>query len=140
MTFDSHCYQTESGIFVSRDVTEIPLHNSLDDILSELNTQLGGLLVSSYEYPGRYKRWALGFINPPIELSTCEDTFKITVRNDRGLVLLPHLADRFYNHPHFQFVHLEKHEITGSIRPSDRIFLKKNAASSLLHLQLFERF
>jgi anthranilate synthase len=83
MTFDLHCYQTKGGVRVSRSVLEVLIDTAIDDILLSLNSHRGGLLTSSYEYPGRYKRWAVGFVNPPLELATRENVFKLTALNDR---------------------------------------------------------
>lgn len=70
MTIMSHRYVTKGGICISRSTVEISRDTAIENILSSLNSQRGGLLSSSYEYPGRYKRWAIGFINPPLELAT----------------------------------------------------------------------
>ncbi|MBX6370399.1 MAG: hypothetical protein IRZ04_20705, partial [Rhodospirillales bacterium] len=67
--FNSLAYTTAGGIRVEREVAELPFATALDPVLAALDTRRGALLGSSYEYPGRYKRWSLGFVDPPIELS-----------------------------------------------------------------------
>ena len=49
----------------------------------------GGVLSSGMEYPGRYTRWHMAYVNPPVEI-TCRGR-QVTARalNDRGLVLMP---------------------------------------------------
>ena len=89
MIVDSHSYTTLGGISVSRSISEVQMDTALNDILFHLDSQRGGLLKSSYEYPGRYKRWAIGFVNPPLELTTRERTFTLRALNNRGKVLLP---------------------------------------------------
>ena len=84
MIADSHSYTTLGGVNVSRSITEVKMETALEEILFYLNSQRGGLLASSYEYPGRYKRWAIGFVNPPIELSTRENAITLKALNDRG--------------------------------------------------------
>ncbi len=125
MMFDSHCYKTKSGITVSRTVTEVALETALEDILWSLNSQRGGLLGSSYEYPGRYKRWAMGFVNPPLELSTCDRTFKVTALNKRGAMLIPFLAERLTRKPQIEKIEVEAHYIAGSIIQTDRLFAEE---------------
>lgn len=122
MVSDSLSYRTNGDIVVSRLATEIPMNTAIDNVLNCLNTQRGGLLSSSYEYPGRYKRWAIGFINPPLELSTQENNFKITTHNDRGVVLLPYLLHRLSEHPHCQVLKSEKYCISGTVKTTDAIF------------------
>lgn len=85
-------YITEEGIQVHRSTAELPIDRALDDIISRLDSQRGGLLESSYEYPGRYSRWAIGFVNPPLMITAKEDTVSVLALNARGLVLMPCLA------------------------------------------------
>lgn len=125
MFFDSHCYITRGGVCISRSVIELPMEVALEEILARLNSQRGGLLASSYEYPGRYKRWAIGFINPPLELVTCENSFTLTAHNDRGMVLLPYAADRLCDQSQLQEVILKKNCITGSIKATEQFFAEE---------------
>lgn len=125
MMFDSHCYTTKSGINVSRSVTEVELESALEDILWSLNSQRGGLLGSSYEYPGRYKRWAMGFVNPPLELSTCERNFTIKALNKRGTILIPFLAQRLTKKSQIEKIEAEASCITGSIVQTKQLFAEE---------------
>ena len=125
MMFDSHCYTTKSGIIVSRTVTEVPIETALEDILWSLNSQRGGLLGSSYEYPGRYKRWAMGFVNPPLELSTCDRNFTIKALNKRGTILIPFLAERLTKKSQIESVEVDETCITGSIVQTAQLFTEE---------------
>ena len=60
MTTDS--YLTQGGVRVHRRVEEIPVDNAIEPIIEALDTHRGVLLASSYEYPGRYTRWDMGFV------------------------------------------------------------------------------
>lgn len=122
MIFDSHCYTTKGGIRVSRSIVEVLMDTAVEEILLSLDSQRGGLLTSSYEYPGRYKRWAIGFINPPLELATCEKSFTLTAHNERGVVLLNHLAECLQTQSQLQIVKLEKYYITGEVKPAERLY------------------
>jgi anthranilate synthase len=53
----------------------------------------GGVLSSGMEYPGRYTRWHMAYVNPPVEI-TCRGR-RVTARalNERGLVLMPAVRD-----------------------------------------------
>ncbi len=125
MMFDSHCYTTKSGINVSRSVTEVELETALEDILWSLNSQRGGLLGSSYEYPGRYKRWAMGFVNPPLELSTCDRNFTIKALNKRGTTLIPFLAARLTKKSQIEKIDVEASWIKGSIVQTEQLFAEE---------------
>jgi anthranilate synthase len=45
-------------------------------------------MTSSYEYPGRYTRWTVGFAAPALQIEGRGFDFKIMALNGRGLVLL----------------------------------------------------
>jgi len=126
MTIDSHSYTTQGGVSVSRSITQVDLNTALEDIVFHLDSQRGGLLNSSYEYPGRYKRWAIGFINPPLQLVTREKTFTLTALNDRGKVLLPILNAQLSAHSQLENVTLvEDSHISGCAIDSDELFTEE---------------
>jgi anthranilate synthase len=85
-------YTTRGGIIVQRTVEELDVEGAIAPVLRALDTQRGVLLASSYEYPGRYTRWDLGFIDPPLAITGRQRTFAITALNARGRVLLPAVA------------------------------------------------
>ncbi|MBW4635192.1 MAG: anthranilate synthase [Iphinoe sp. HA4291-MV1] len=126
MSLKTHHYTTQGGVCVSRSLTEIFLMEAaIEEILLRLDSQRGGLLKSSYEYPGRYKRWAIGFVNPPLELVTRENSFTLTALNERGMVLLPYLTEHLCQQEQLVAVKQEKERVTGSIRPTERFFCEE---------------
>ncbi len=122
MYLDTHSYTTSGGIFVSRSATRTSIETGTEEVLLRLNSQRGCLLTSSYEYPGRYKRWAIGFVNPPLELSTRDNCFRLTAHNERGLVLLKHLQDLLIEHPDLKEVKQENNCLTGTICSTEKLF------------------
>ncbi len=88
MTYKPQQYLTDGGIEIFRQVELLLMETALDRILPKLDTVRGGLLTSSYEYPGRYRRWAIGFVNPPLEIATRDHNFTITALNERGEILI----------------------------------------------------
>ena len=125
MILNSHCYTTQGGIHVSRSAVEMEMEDATESVLSCLDSQRGGLLASSYEYPGRYKRWAIGFVNPPLELVTRDRNFTLKALNERGKVLLSYLAERLDPHPQLQDVSLEDDHLVGSIQETTEFFAEE---------------
>ena len=125
MNLDTHCYTTQGGINISRFATKTSIDDAIESVLSCLNSQRGGLFASSYEYPGRYKRWAIGFVNPPLELSTCDRNFTFKALNERGRVLLPYLTERLYLHPQLQEVSVENDRLFGAIQQTTEFFTEE---------------
>ncbi|MBW4490996.1 MAG: anthranilate synthase [Trichocoleus desertorum ATA4-8-CV12] len=122
MISDPYCYTTKGGVCITRSVTETSLENAIEEILLRIDSQRGGLLTSSYEYPGRYKRWAIGFVNPPLELITRDNSFTLKAHNQRGMVLLTYLAELLCQQSQLQAVHWESDRITGSVRTTECCF------------------
>jgi anthranilate synthase len=125
MIADSHDYTTFGGIHVSRFITPVKMETALEEILFYLNSQRGGLLTSSYEYPGRYKRWAIGFVNPPLELTTRENSFTITALNDRGHILLPVIFERLSQSEQLQEINQNYQQITGLVKQTNQFFTEE---------------
>ncbi|HXA96629.1 MAG TPA: anthranilate synthase component I [Candidatus Dormibacteraeota bacterium] len=91
MSTDS--YATAGGIRVHRTIEAIPIENAIEPVIEALDARRGILLASSYEYPGRYTRWDMGFVDPPIALVGRERRLRVEALNARGAVLLPTIAD-----------------------------------------------
>jgi anthranilate synthase len=125
MITDSHSYTTLDNVRISRSITEVKMETAIEDILFYLNSQRGGLLTSSYEYPGRYKRWAIGFINPPLEITTRENTFTLTALNERGQVLLALLNERLSKLQDLENITQNQNSITGSVKPTQKYFTEE---------------
>ena len=62
---------------------------AIEDLIDKLDHRKGVLLASSYEFPGRYARWSLGFVDPPLEVSGKGSHCTIRALNQRGRVLMP---------------------------------------------------
>jgi anthranilate synthase len=84
-------YRTPGGVTVTATAT--PFDPAL---LAQLTQRVagvpGGVLSSGMEYPGRYSRWHMAYIDPPVEVVARDRTITARARNDRGRILLPALA------------------------------------------------
>lgn len=60
----------------------------MDDIQSGLNDRYGVVLSSGVEYPGRYTRWDIGFIDPPLMIEGRGFALRMRALNDRGSIPL----------------------------------------------------
>jgi anthranilate synthase len=63
--------------------------HAIEELVTKLDTSRGAILHSSYEFPGRYARWSLGFVDPPLEISGKGTKCRIRALNARGRLLLP---------------------------------------------------
>ena len=117
--FDNADYVTAGGVRVTRRVVELPFAGALEGIAQRLDAKRGALLSSSYEFPGRYKRWSMAFFDPPLELSTRGDGFTLWALNERGRVLLAPLAEALGRHPHVAALTAAGDRVTGRVRAAE---------------------
>jgi anthranilate synthase len=81
-------YETGGGVRVRRTIETIPVAGAIAPLVEALDSRRGVLLASNYEYPGRYTRWDMGFVDPPLVLEARGRAFRLEVLNERGRVLL----------------------------------------------------
>ncbi|MGO9667275.1 MAG: anthranilate synthase component I [Streptosporangiaceae bacterium] len=67
----------------------------LDEITRQIDGRRGGVLSSGMEYPGRYSRWHMAYIDPPAEIVARGRRVTARALNARGQVLLPVIEAAF---------------------------------------------
>lgn len=93
-------YRTAGGVDVERTVSLVEPRPAVESLIDRLDAHRGVLLSSSYEYPGRYTRWDLGFVDPPLAITTRDRAVRVEACNDRGVVLLGSVGAALTAHPH----------------------------------------
>ncbi|MFG2074106.1 anthranilate synthase component I [Nonomuraea maritima] len=84
-------YTTAGGIRVEREAREVD-EAALEEIVTALGERRGGAFSSGMDYPGRYSRWAFGYVDPCLELVAKGRTIAARALNERGRVVLPAVA------------------------------------------------
>jgi anthranilate synthase len=82
-------FVTRGGVGVSVTSSPIDADAAVEDLIDRLDAARGALLSSSYEYPGRYTRWDMGFVDPPLVVTSAGQQVTVEALNDRGRVLVP---------------------------------------------------
>lgn len=81
-------YRTKGDIIVQYQVEDVEdINAEVNSIIDKLDDENGVLLTSSYEYPGRYARWTVGFTAPALQIEGKGLSFDITPLNERGIVI-----------------------------------------------------
>jgi anthranilate synthase len=88
---DEISYLTAGGVRVLRRAEPFD-EAELDEITRQVQLRPGGVLSSGMEYPGRYSRWHLAYLNPPVQIVARGRLISATALNRRGEVLLPVIA------------------------------------------------
>ena len=115
-------YHTPHGITVTRSSGTVPYHRGLSALMTKLDRQRGIYLSSGYEYPGRYSRWDIASIAPPIEIVGKGRHLSLRSLNPRGVVLLELLAPMLEKHPYWSEFTREPHCLWGVLKPLPALF------------------
>ena len=126
-------YLTKGGVQVTAHVDRLVFSHSgneptpltdattsaraIEELVDQLDHRKGVLLTSSYEFPGRYARWSLGFVDPPLEIAGRGSDCVVKALNDRGKVLMPaiqRVMDRLEEDGILESVHSYTDEHKGS--------------------------
>src|SRR6516165_8455789 len=85
-------YTTKGGIRITREIRNHGYQPADMALAQSLDTRRGVLFSSSFEFPGRYTRWDMGFVDPPLVFTTRARRYSIEAMNRRGHLLLPAIA------------------------------------------------
>ncbi|MGK4003648.1 anthranilate synthase component I [Sorangium sp. So ce1036] len=108
---------TRGGVAVRREVEELAVDGAIQPIVEALDSHLGVVLASSYEVPGRYTRWDIGFIDPPLVLVSRGRDFRFTALNERGRVILPAIDEALRGLDALEALARRGDEVVGAVRP-----------------------
>src|ERR1700686_1204068 len=115
-------FTTAGGIAVEREFVARP-YSPADTALAEaLDNKRGVLFSSSFEFPGRYTRWDMGFVDPPLVLTARGRDFAVEALNARGRILLGAVADHLADLPMTDIRRAGEDRIDGEIRETETRF------------------
>lgn len=115
-------YVTGTGIKILRKVEPLDYASALDITLAGIDQFKGAVFASGYEYPGRYSRWDIAFLNPPLQIICYGQDFVIEALNDRGKILADFLFEPLSLDPHLRGLERSESGIRGSIVPATGYF------------------
>jgi anthranilate synthase len=81
-------FETGGGVRVSRTATPFD-PDLVAEVTAQVEARRGGVFSSGMEYPGRYSRWHMAYVDPCVELVARGRELTATALNQRGRVLLP---------------------------------------------------
>ena len=113
-------YTTRGGIRVLRSVEAVAPSSAVEPLIDALDARRGVLLASSYEYPGRYTRWDIGFVDPILEITARGRDFRVRALNDRGRALLPVVGACVRSVEAVEWAGREGDALEGTVAPPSR--------------------
>ncbi|MGH3209480.1 MAG: anthranilate synthase component I, partial [Trebonia sp.] len=91
-TMTPNSFTVGGGVTITRTASAFD-PAELTRIAELVDRRRGGVLSSGMEYPGRYTRWHLAYVNPPVEIACRGRQVTARALNERGLVLMPVIRD-----------------------------------------------
>ncbi|MCQ0989692.1 anthranilate synthase [Jiella marina] len=89
----SERYVTAGGITVSRRRERVAYAGAIEPYFDRLDARRGAILFSNYEYPGRYTRQDVAFVDPPVAIASRGRHLWIEALNPRGALIAGWIAD-----------------------------------------------
>lgn len=115
-------YQTDGGITILRSSRPSDYETGTSEWIDRLDSERGAVLASSYEYPGRYTRWDMALVNPPLLVEAADRTVSIRALNDRGRIILPAVKSALKRHEHVAHFKSDGNRISLTVKTPDREF------------------
>ncbi len=130
-------YTTKGNIRIKRETRKSDSHKERDTIIKGLDRHKGVYLCSSFEYPGRYTRWDMGFLSPPVEIRTNEKSFLINGLNEKGSIIIAIIYSHLSDTDHYDSLTLDSDTLKGSVKNqefyiAEEIRSKKRSIFTLL--------
>ncbi len=114
--------ETPCGMRIHRSKRTERYADAVLPLQSSLDSRRGLLLTSSFEYPGRYTRWDIGFVDPPLVFTTRGRVFRFDALNARGALLLAPIGEALENLDALEALDTSPSGIDGAVRKSDAWF------------------
>jgi len=115
-------YTTRGGIRIQRETWIGPYEREHDTLAHTLDDRRGVLLSSSFEFPGRYTRLDMGFVDPPLVFTARDRRFTVEALNGRGRVLIPDIAEALGGLSTVELSDIGEDHVAGEVRQSDTRF------------------
>src|SRR5215469_16944519 len=115
-------YLTKGGIRITREIRNHDYQPADSTLARALDERRGVLFSSSFEFPGRYTRWDMGFVDPPLVFTAPGRRFAIEALNERGVILLEQIAQSLAGLAAARIERTCRERISAEIEETDQRF------------------
>lgn len=115
-------FKTRGGVQVEVSQQQLDYQEGITHLIERLDSERGALFASSFEYPGRYTCWDIGFCNPPLALVCKQNSIQIDALNKRGEVLLAFVQQLFSTDENLELIVQGTRQIQINIKASELVF------------------
>lgn len=116
--------------YIIKNEEEIDFIKDFAFIIDELDYKKGMYLSSGTEYPERYSRWDIGFINPPLEIIAKEKTVSINALNPKGVIILKIINAQLKGGNDYCIKEKNETSLKFEIMPSQKSFSEENRSKN----------
>ena len=109
-------YVTAGGVRIARSANVVPYEHAIEPLVDRLDAHLGVVLASTFEFPGRYTRWDIGFTDPPLKITATGRAFVVEATNARGRVLMAAVATALTSTPGIAVESADDGRIAGFVQ------------------------
>ena len=110
-------YQTPGGVTVTCKVRALAYEGALKEVFDAIDHHKGALFCSGYEYPGRYTRWDMGIVKPPLEIIGRSRNFEVNALNERGRIILQMIHIALRGRSYIRKLEASSDSILGEVVP-----------------------
>ncbi len=115
-------YTTDGGVSIRREISNRDYRPADTALADALDTRRGVLFSSSFEFPGRYTRWDMGFVDPPLAFTARGRRFSIDALNERGRILLDPIEEALAGLEATSLERTADAHLAGQIRETEERF------------------
>ncbi len=115
-------YTTDGGVSIRREISNRDYRPADMALADALDTRRGVLFSSSFEFPGRYTRWDMGFVDPPLAFTARGRRFSIDALNERGRILLDPIEEALAGLEATSLERTADTHLAGQIRETEERF------------------
>jgi anthranilate synthase len=119
-------YVTHGGIRITREICNRDYRPADTALAEALDARRGVLFSSSFEFPGRYTRWDMGFVDPPLVFIARGRRFSVDALNERGRILLRPVAQMLGRLPATRIEGLCRDAVSGEVEETSQRFAEEN--------------
>ncbi|MBV9113681.1 MAG: anthranilate synthase component I [Hyphomicrobiales bacterium] len=119
-------FTTRGGVKVRRTAKDAgDGARAILDCRQALDERRGAVFSSNYEYPGRYTRWDVAFIDPALSVTARGREVEIAALNGRGRVLLPGIVEALAGADWLDRLTRSENALTLEVRPPKAHFTEE---------------